>query len=124
MLAGAPFPDYLYTCGNNHDDGEFAHWSVFQGHASDYLRARGGAFANASTVTLTAFMHGVVSHYISDLQWHGMAHNLGGFGFIQTVGARLFLFLARYAPRAARRFAHVRPHVIPSRRRRCAGGNA
>ena len=29
-LAGAPFPDYLYQCGSNHDDGEYTHWSQFQ----------------------------------------------------------------------------------------------
>ena len=23
LFAGSPYPDYLYTCGNNHDDGEF-----------------------------------------------------------------------------------------------------
>lgn len=30
ILAGAPFPDYLYECGNNHNYGEDAHWSPFQ----------------------------------------------------------------------------------------------
>ena len=86
LLGGAPFPDYLYTCGSDHDDGEWAHWSRFQANASNLLRSLGGAFASERTRTLTAFFHGVVSHYVSDLQWHGMAHNLGGFGLIQTVG--------------------------------------
>jgi hypothetical protein len=26
LQAGAPFPDYLYSCGSNHDAGEEAHW--------------------------------------------------------------------------------------------------
>ena len=28
MQGGAPFPDYLYACGDDHDAGEEAHWEV------------------------------------------------------------------------------------------------
>ena len=30
IQGGAPFPDYLYTCGDDHDAGEEAHWTPFQ----------------------------------------------------------------------------------------------
>ena len=30
VQGGAPFPDYLYTCGDDHDAGEGAHWTPFQ----------------------------------------------------------------------------------------------
>ena len=26
---GSGFPDYLYQCGSNHDNGEFAHWVYY-----------------------------------------------------------------------------------------------
>ncbi len=28
IQAGAPFPDYLYLCGDSHDAGEEAHWVI------------------------------------------------------------------------------------------------
>ena len=28
--AGAPYPDFLYACGEEHDAGEASHWSPFQ----------------------------------------------------------------------------------------------
>ena len=28
QLGGAPYPDYLYECGDNHNAGEAAHWYV------------------------------------------------------------------------------------------------
>lgn len=86
FIAGAPFPDYLYTCGNNHDDGEYAHWAPFQADATEYLRAAYPKPWNASAETLVAFMHGVVSHYIADLNWHGMGNTMVGYGQIETLG--------------------------------------
>ena len=86
LLAGAPFPDYLYACGSNHDDGEYAHWSTFQGHGADYVRAFGAGAWNTSQQQVVAFLHGVVSHYIADINWHGLAEVRGGLGFIQSVG--------------------------------------
>jgi hypothetical protein len=26
VLGGAPYPDYLYECGSDHDAGEATHW--------------------------------------------------------------------------------------------------
>jgi len=37
VLGGAPFPDYLYTCGTNHSAGEVGHWSPFQAAVSLYI---------------------------------------------------------------------------------------
>jgi hypothetical protein len=88
FLAGAPYPDYLYACGTNHDDGEFTHWSYFQGLAAEYIRSTYPLSAawNTSAQTLVAFMHGVVSHYIADINWHGLAQVPNDYGFIQTIG--------------------------------------
>ncbi len=76
IQGGAPFPDYLYACGDQHDAGEEAHWSPFQMAAADYIRetyptwAEDGRQNNGAG--LVAFMMGVVSHYIADMNWHGL----------------------------------------------------
>ena len=58
--------DYLYTCGSNHDDGEFAHWGMFQVWAAKYIRMHyPKPWSNAAN-KLIAFVAGVVSHSISD----------------------------------------------------------
>lgn len=91
LLGGAPFPDYLYACGSDHDDGEYAHWAPFQANASNYIRslpkvgftlaellvicADLGAMARLvqpwteDTKKLVVFMMGVTSHYIADINW-------------------------------------------------------
>lgn len=38
LQGGAPFPDYLYACGDDHDAGEEAHWEPFQKAAATYIR--------------------------------------------------------------------------------------
>ena len=43
VQGGAPFPDYLYECGTNHDAGEAAHWPPFQAAAADVIRSRSGS---------------------------------------------------------------------------------
>ena len=76
IQGGAPFPDYLYTCGDEHDAGEEAHWTPFQIAAADYIRY---TYPNWTTSArgddgpgLVAFMMGAVSHYIVDINWHGL----------------------------------------------------
>ena len=86
LLAGAPFPDYLYECGANHDDGEYAHWSPWQGHAAEHVRGWGPAPWSDAQAEVVAFIHGATSHYIADIAWHGLAEVRGGLGLIQTVG--------------------------------------
>lgn len=48
-------------CGSDHDDGEFTHWSPFQGAAATYLRATYPQPLGASGATLAAFIYGVTS---------------------------------------------------------------
>jgi FG-GAP repeat/Zinc dependent phospholipase C len=90
----APYPDYLYECGSNHDDGEFTHWSPFQAFASSYIRANYPLNATWSDAgqKLVSFMHGVVSHYIADINWHGLFPATGpnDYGFIQTLAIEDF----------------------------------
>jgi hypothetical protein len=78
--------DYLYQCGPNHDNGEFAHWSPFQAAAASYIRARYPAPRNATGDRLVAFMAGVASHYVADVSWHGLAEAPTAYGMIETIG--------------------------------------
>ena len=86
LQAGAPYPDYLYQCGSNHDDGEYTHWSGFQAAAANYIRAAYPAPRNATGDALVAFVTGVVSHYFADIVWHGLAETPSGYGLIETIG--------------------------------------
>ena len=60
IQGGAPFPDYLYECGSDHNDGEDAHWSPFQAAAVQYIDSLPKPWTN-STEQLVAFFFGVVS---------------------------------------------------------------
>ena len=86
MYAGAPYPDYLYTCGNNHDDGESTHWPPWQAAAAKYIRSVYPSPRNATGDRVVAFMFGVVSHYIADVNWHGMVQVPVGYGMIESTG--------------------------------------
>ena len=94
VSAGAPFPDYLYTCGDSHDAGEEDHWPPFQVAAANYIRANftmeeiqtPGSRANL----LTAFMMGAVSHYVTDMNWHGIGTVPSAQGFIEQLGTSNF----------------------------------
>jgi len=87
VYAGSPYPDYLYECGPNHDNGEYTHWAPFQAIAAKYIREAYPAPRNASGDALVAFMAGVVSHYMADISWHGLAETPGGYGLIEHIGA-------------------------------------
>jgi hypothetical protein len=89
ISAGAPFPDYLYTCGDYHGAGEEAHWPPFQSAAAEYIRANwtlDQILTEERPQQLTAFMMGMVSHYITDLNWHGLDVVPSPQGFIEQVG--------------------------------------
>jgi len=89
VFAGSPYPDYLYECGGNGDDGEWTHWSGFQAVASRYVRAAYPPPRNASGRALVAFLAGVASHYMADVSWHGLG-TPHGYGLIETIGAKDF----------------------------------
>lgn len=84
MQGGAPFPDYLYSCGN-HDAAEDAHWAPFQVAAVKYVRSLPRPWSKQDE-RLVAFLMGLVSHYIADLNWHGLGGVPFGRGFIRTMG--------------------------------------
>lgn len=86
VFAGSPYPDYLYACGPNHDDGEYTHWSPFQAIAAEYIRTAYPEPRNATGRALVAFIAGVASHYMADISWHGLAETPSGYGLIETVG--------------------------------------
>ena len=86
VFAGSPYPDYLYACGPNHDNGEYTHWSPFQAVAAKYIRDEYPEPRNATGRALVAFLAGVASHYMADISWHGLAETPGGYGLIETVG--------------------------------------
>jgi hypothetical protein len=90
VQAGAPFPDYLYLCGDEHDAGEEAHWTPFQLAAVDYIREKYPNWASEGRdgpgAGLVAFMMGVTSHYITDINWHGLEVIPAGQGIIRTMG--------------------------------------
>lgn len=92
LIAGAPFPDYLYLCGKDHDAGEQAHWPPFHAAAARYIRTHWpppfnwSAPAAREGARLVAFFLGAVSHYISDLVWHGQGVVPTGYGLIETIG--------------------------------------
>jgi hypothetical protein len=80
FFSGAPFPDYLYTCGDDHDAGETAHWTPFQMAAATYIRETYPQWAtegrDSAGAGLVAFMLGVTSHYIADMNWHGLGKKM------------------------------------------------
>jgi hypothetical protein len=62
LYAGSPYPDYLYECGPNHDDGEYTHWSPFQAIAAKYIAREYPEPRNESGRALVAFIAGIASH--------------------------------------------------------------
>eukprot|EP00854_Cymbomonas_tetramitiformis_P017079 gene17079-20300_t len=90
LQGGAPFPDYLYTCGTDHDAGEVAHWPPFHAAAAKYIRDKYPRPWDEDTEKLVVWMHGLISHFIADNSWHGMHGVPSGYGFIQTLGEQNF----------------------------------
>jgi hypothetical protein len=89
LQGGAPFPDYLYACGDDHNAGEMAHWEPFQQHAASYIRETYPDWAADRTgdgAGLVAFFNGVVSHYIADENWHGLCEGCTNKGLIKQIG--------------------------------------
>jgi hypothetical protein len=85
LYAGSPYPDYLYACGSNHDNGEYTHWSPFQAVASRYINRTYPSPRNATGRALVAFLAGITSHYMADESWHGI-NTPAGPGLLLTIG--------------------------------------
>ncbi|CAJ1353524.1 unnamed protein product [Effrenium voratum] len=94
LIAGAPFPDYLYSCGSDHGAGEDAHWHTFHSKAAAYIREKYPNWRSGDEhgAKLVAFMMGAVSHYAADMNWHGQRLKQDnktrgfGLGFLQFLG--------------------------------------
>lgn len=90
IQAGSPFPDYLYACGDEHDAGEEAHWTPFQIASVNYIRETYPDWRTEDRLQdgpgLVAFTMGVTSHYIADINWHGLEVIPEGEGLIRTMG--------------------------------------
>eukprot|EP00455_Lapot_gusevi_P002054 TRINITY_DN1079_c0_g1_i3.p1 TRINITY_DN1079_c0_g1~~TRINITY_DN1079_c0_g1_i3.p1 ORF type:complete len:912 (+),score=356.28 TRINITY_DN1079_c0_g1_i3:1157-3892(+) len=71
LQGGAPFPDWGYAC-NFHDVGEYTHWEPFQKVAVEYIREKYPQPWDEETEKLVVFLLGVNSHYLADINWHGL----------------------------------------------------
>eukprot|EP00873_Tetraselmis_striata_P034776 jgi/Tetstr1/455040/TSEL_041896.t1 len=83
LLAGAPAPDFGYVCFA-HDAAEAMHWTPFQVAspavvaAVKHLHSRYGRDPrqwSQSGQQLAAFLFGVASHMIADINWHGLGED-------------------------------------------------
>eukprot|EP00042_Codosiga_hollandica_P054489 m.738714 g.738714 ORF g.738714 m.738714 type:complete len:865 (+) comp58911_c0_seq1:2-2596(+) len=88
LQGGAPYPDYLYECGTDHNAGEATHWPPFQAAAATYIHSVYPQPWDQHTEKLIVFMLGVTSHYIADINWHGLAQVPFGQGFLRTMGSQ------------------------------------
>lgn len=89
--AGAPFPDWGYSCmfknwkiiffpGMGYgDESEEAHWPPFLNAFAKYIQIRYPKPWSDEQEKTVVFLFGMVSHYISDIVWHGLADVHTGF---------------------------------------------
>lgn len=98
LQAGAVFPDWGYSFGNS-EAAEGAHWEPFIVQAVNYIREKYGSDPNKwsdHAQKLVAFIYGVASHQISDINWHGLGEKFPrwstnpGTGFLKTMGGLEF----------------------------------
>lgn len=88
---GAPAPDWGYACGF-HDAGEAMHWEPFQVAAFNYINRTYERPWGVDAQKLVAFLLGVNSHAMADINWHGLGEAAPRWatptsrGFIKFVG--------------------------------------
>jgi glycosylphosphatidylinositol phospholipase D len=88
---GAPFPDWGYACGDS-AAAEAAHWEPFQLAAVQYIHATYPQPWDEETQKLVVFLLGIASHYMADLNWHGLGEQWPrwatplGQGFLKALG--------------------------------------
>ncbi len=87
LQAGAAFPDWGYAFGHP-DAAEDTHWPPFHEAAANYVHETYPLPWDDDTKKLATFLLGIRSHWIADLDWHG----LGGVqeGFIDVASAQEF----------------------------------
>jgi glycosylphosphatidylinositol phospholipase D len=79
--AGSFFPDWGYSCANQSDASEMAHWIPFWNTSVAHLRQKYSKPWNKEAKQLIAFIFGMVSHGVADESWHSL---YADDGFIQT----------------------------------------
>ena len=76
--------------------GEEAHWTPFQIASVDYILKTYQTWStdgrDSDGAGLVAFTLGITSHYITDINWHGLDVIPSGEGLIRTMGELIHSF--------------------------------
>ncbi|XP_057554047.1 phosphatidylinositol-glycan-specific phospholipase D isoform X2 [Hippopotamus amphibius kiboko] len=86
--AGNVFPDAFYPgiCerGQFHEVSERTHWTPFLNASVHYIRENYPLPWDKDTEKLVAFLFGIASHMVADINWHSLGIEQG---FLRTMGA-------------------------------------
>uniref|UniRef100_A0A7M4E7K4 Phosphatidylinositol-glycan-specific phospholipase D n=1 Tax=Crocodylus porosus TaxID=8502 RepID=A0A7M4E7K4_CROPO len=86
--AGSVYPDAFYPgiCKNGifHHVSEDTHWTPFLNTSIHYIRRHYPHPWEEATEKLVAFLFGIASHMVADVNWHSLGIDQG---FLQTMGA-------------------------------------
>ncbi|XP_025072196.1 phosphatidylinositol-glycan-specific phospholipase D isoform X1 [Alligator sinensis] len=86
--AGSVYPDAFYPviCKNGifHRVSEDTHWTPFLNTSIHYIRRHYPHPWEEATEKLVAFLFGIASHMVADVNWHSLGIDQG---FLQTMGA-------------------------------------
>ena len=96
--AGNPFPDYGFNslCYDYryHSQSEDTHWGQYVKVAFEFVNEKYPAPWDEDTEKLVAFLFGIISHQVADINWHsleglsdGFLQVLGKLGFHGSYGA-------------------------------------
>ncbi|XP_055262160.1 phosphatidylinositol-glycan-specific phospholipase D isoform X3 [Moschus berezovskii] len=86
--AGSVFPDSFYPSicerGHLHDVSESTHWTPFLNASVHYIRKNYPLPWDEDTEKLVAFLFGITSHMVADVNWHSLGIEQG---FLRTMAA-------------------------------------
>ncbi|XP_070312314.1 phosphatidylinositol-glycan-specific phospholipase D isoform X2 [Odocoileus virginianus] len=86
--AGSVFPDSFYPSicerGQFHDVSESTHWTPFLNASIHYIRKNHPLPWDEDTEKLIAFLFGITSHMVADVNWHSLGIEQG---FLRTMAA-------------------------------------
>lgn len=86
--AGSVFPDSFYPSicerGQFHDVSESTHWTPFLNTSVHYIRKNYPLPWDEDTEKLVAFLFGITSHMVADVNWHSLGIEQG---FLRTMAA-------------------------------------
>uniref|UniRef100_A0A3Q1MEX6 Phosphatidylinositol-glycan-specific phospholipase D n=1 Tax=Bos taurus TaxID=9913 RepID=A0A3Q1MEX6_BOVIN len=86
--AGSVFPDSFYPSicerGQFHDVSESTHWTPFLNASVHYIRKNYPLPWDEDTEKLVAFLFGITSHMVADVNWHSLGIEQG---FLRTMAA-------------------------------------